>query len=188
MQTTLVTLEKTAVFEPTLVRHHFEILGQGFAQSIADCSLLSVQSQPKICAPRDPADRSKKPCSAEEKTSYTHTRTRWLCAHSWTSRLLPGLPSRRWLKESKSLFAIKTTDESLDCVVTIWNSELQSIGGPSVFHVDAKLGIVVDGRRTRCYNKLIDPQRVDTDGTNSWMDIDLNLAWSIRKQNRLIKC
>lgn len=43
---------------------------------------------------------------------------------------------------------MKTTDESLDRVPTIWNSELSSFGGPSLFNVDAG-HIVAEWRRTR---------------------------------------
>lgn len=81
----LVPLEKMAVFEPSRVLHHFRFLGQDFAQSIADRSLCSVQSQPKICAPSGPAERSKKPCSAEETTLYTDAGARWL--YAWSFKL-----------------------------------------------------------------------------------------------------
>lgn len=174
-----------SVFELTLELYHFKILDQGFAQSMAGRSLWSVQSQPKICTLSSLAERSKKPCSAGETTSYTQTGARWLCLEFKveTSRLLPGLPSHRWLKKSESLFDMKTTDESLDRVLTIWNSELWIFGGPSLFNVDAG-HIVAERLRTRY--ELIDLERINAAGTNSWMDIDANLVWSIGKQNRLI--
>lgn len=65
-----------------------------------------------------------------------------------TSRSLPGLPGRRWQKEWKSLFAIKTTDWTLDHVLTIWTSENRR---PLSFECRCKAGhIVAQGQRHKC--------------------------------------
>lgn len=98
-----------------------------------------------------------------------------------TSRSLPGLPGRRWQKEWKSLFAIKTTDWTLDHVLTIWTSENRR---PLSFECRCKAGhIVAKGQRHKI---LADwSLRIDTVETNSWMDIDPNLGTIYQKAKQI---
>lgn len=124
IQTTMASLEMMAAFEPLLVLHLKWVRVSHKASQIARCDQFKVSQRSVLQVvllheARNPA--------VQKKQHRTLIRRQGDCSLEFkveTSRLLPGQASRRWLKESKSLFAIKTTHESLDHVVTIWNLKL----------------------------------------------------------------
>lgn len=134
------------------VLHHFKILGQGFAQSIADRLLWSVQSQPKICAPSGPAERSKKPCSAEETTSYTDAGARWLYARSLMLKQVTCYQGYLVDDDWRNQRAYLPSKQQINhwTVLTTWNFRSLEHRRSLSPQFQCKGGhIVVEGQRTR---------------------------------------